>query len=69
MADSGGALILMFGLLVFLLLVVGISYWLFKSRGSGEGMDSAMEELRRQYAQGDIDDTEFESRREKLRQY
>ena len=59
----------MFGLLVFLLFVVGTSYWLFKNRGSGEETDPAMEELRRQYARGDIDDEEFKSRREALREY
>lgn len=68
MAGSEAALILMFGLLVFLLVMAGIMYWLFKTGRSNKETDSAMEELRRRYAQGDIDDEEFASRREKLRQ-
>ena len=69
MADAGATLIPMFGPLVFLLVVAGIIYWLFKDGRSNEETDAAMEELRRQYAEGEIDDEEFNSRREKLRQY
>ena len=58
----------MLGPLVFLFVVAGIIYWLFKDGRSSEETDAAMEELRRQYARGEIDDEEFDSRREKLRQ-
>lgn len=69
MADTGTTLIPMFGPLVFLLVVAGIIYWLFKAGHSNRETDAAIEELHRQYAQGEIDDEEFDTRREKLRQY
>ena len=58
----------MFGPLVFLLVVAGIIYWHFKAGQTNEEPDAAMDEVRRQYARGEIDDEEFHSRREKIRQ-
>ena len=63
MADAGTTLIPMFGPLVFLLVVAGIIYLLFKDGRSNEETDAAMEELRRQYARGEIDVEEFDTRR------
>ena len=59
----------MLGPLVFLVVMAGIIYWLFKDGRSNGETDAAMEELRRQYARGEIDDEEFDTRREELRQY
>ena len=52
--------------LLVLLLVIGGAYWLIKRKGSSEGTDPALEELRTQYARGDIDEEEFERRRDRL---
>lgn len=59
----------MLGPLIFLLVVAGIVYWLFKASRSNEEPDATMEELRRQYARGEIDDEEFDFRRKKLRHH
>ena len=55
-------------MVVFLLVLVGIGYFLYKSV-TGEVLndkDSALEELRIAYARGDISQDEFQERRELL---
>ena len=52
--------------LLVLLLLIGGAYWLIKRMGSSEGTDHVLEELRTQYARGDIDEEEFKRRRERL---
>ena len=52
-------------MLVPVVLIVAIAYLLYRA-GSGQGGDSAIEELRRAYARGDISDEEFERRRNRL---
>ena len=71
MADGrrGSNADMMLGPLVFLVVMASIIYWLFKAGRSNEETDAAMEELRQQYARGEIDDEELDFRREKLRQY
>ena len=59
----------MLGPLVFHPVVAGIMYWLFKAGRPNEETNAAMEELRRQYARGEIDVEEFDTWRQKLRQY
>ncbi|WP_158055264.1 SHOCT domain-containing protein [Halorussus halophilus] len=55
------------GPLLFLLVLVGGGYLLFKGvRSDISGNDPAIEELRTAYARGDISDEEFEERRERL---
>jgi putative membrane protein len=53
--------------LLFLAVVVGVGYLGYRALTSaGETTDPAIEELRSAYARGDIDDEEFERRRERL---
>jgi putative membrane protein len=53
--------------LLFLALLVGAGYLGYKAlRSSGGSTDPAMEELRTAYARGELDDDEFERRRERL---
>jgi putative membrane protein len=53
--------------LLFLALLVGAVYLGYKAlTSSGGSTDPAMEELRSAYARGELDDEEFERRREKL---
>lgn len=57
-------------LLVWLVVLVGIGYVLYRGflggPGAPTGSDPALEELRVAYARGDISDEEFERRHEKL---
>ncbi|WP_123538584.1 SHOCT domain-containing protein [Halosimplex salinum] len=69
---SGGAMGWLFvvgaGLqLLFLALLVGLGYLGYKAMTSTSGStDPALEELRSAYARGELDDEEFERRRERL---
>jgi putative membrane protein len=59
-----------FGFLLVVLLVGTVGYFVLKSTRSGTDAgtkaDQALETLRRRYANGDIDDEEFQTRRERL---
>ena len=60
-----------FGFLLVLLLVGTVGYLVFKSTRSGTdasetSADKALETLRRRYANGEIDDEEFQMRKERL---
>ncbi|MEF8825945.1 MAG: SHOCT domain-containing protein [Halapricum sp.] len=60
-----------FGFLLILLLVGTVGYLVFKSTRSGTDTaetkaDQALETLRRRYANGEIDDEEFQARKERL---
>lgn len=59
--------LLMWG--VFLLIVLGGGYLLFKAVRSQDGRrtDEALEELRLAYARGEISEEEFDQRRKRLR--
>ncbi|RXK51134.1 SHOCT domain-containing protein [Halorientalis pallida] len=53
--------------LLFLLVIVGAVYLLYRSlSGSGDEADRALEELRLAYARGELSDDEYERRRETL---
>ncbi|WP_435362939.1 SHOCT domain-containing protein [Haloarchaeobius sp. DYHT-AS-18] len=54
------------GRLLVLAVVIGGGYLLVKSLGGGQPSDSALDELRRAYARGDLTDEEFDRRRERL---
>ncbi|WP_439028640.1 SHOCT domain-containing protein [Haloarchaeobius sp. DT45] len=55
------------GRLLVLAVVLGGGYLLLKSLGGGQHRgDSALDELRRAYARGDLTDEEFERRRDRL---
>jgi len=63
----GGGLPFVGGALGVLGLVGGLLYWALHRRdASSRADDSAMETLQRRYARGDIDDEEFQRRRERL---
>jgi putative membrane protein len=50
-----------------LLVVLGVGYLVYRAlTESGAGTDAAMDELRLAYARGDIDDEEYERRRQTL---
>ncbi|MFD1514384.1 SHOCT domain-containing protein [Halomarina rubra] len=52
---------------LFLLLVLGGSYFVVRRLfGQTESEDSALEELRRAYARGDLSDEEYETRKDRL---
>lgn len=57
-------------MLVWLVVLVGIGYLLYRGLVGGVGSsltgDRALEELRVAYARGDLSDEEFEERRDKL---
>jgi putative membrane protein len=53
------------GQLLMVALVVGLGYLVYRAV-TGQQTDTAMEELRVAFARGDIDDEEFERRRETL---
>ena len=60
-----------FGFLLILLLVGTVGYLVLKSTRSGNDAsetraDRALETLRRRYANGEIDDEEFQTRKERL---
>lgn len=60
-----------FGFLLVLLLVGAVGYLVLKSTRSGTDAaetkaDQALETLRRRYANGEIDDEEFQTRKERL---
>jgi len=52
--------------LLFLLVVVGGAYLLFRAVAGDDGRDPAIEELRSAYARGDLSEEEYERRREAL---
>ena len=52
--------------LLFLLVVVGLGYALYRGIEDADTSDQARSELRAAYARGDIDDEEFRRRREVL---
>jgi putative membrane protein len=55
------------GRVLTLLVVVGVGYLIYRAlTESDDGTDEAMAELRLAYARGDIDDEEYERRRETL---
>jgi uncharacterized membrane protein len=63
----GGGLPFIGGALGMLGIVGGLLYWaLGRSDESPENHDSAMDTLQRRYARGEIDDEEFERRRDRL---
>lgn len=53
--------------LAMLVLVVVLIIWLIRNMSAGQQRDSAMEELRRRYASGAIDQEEFRTRKADLR--
>lgn len=53
--------------LAMLVLVVVLIIWLVRNMAAGQQRDSAMEELRRRYASGAIDQEEFRTRKAELR--
>lgn len=57
-------------MLLFLAVLVGIGYFLYRSltQGALSTNDRALEELRIAYARGDLSQEEFEERRESLEQ-
>ena len=57
-------------MLLFLLVLVGIGYFLYRflTQGALSTNDRALEELRVAYARGDLSQEEFEERRESLEQ-
>jgi len=71
---AGGTIFGIVGQLGFLLLLVGGGYLLYRALTDGGNTnslgppDTAMEELRRAYARGEISDEEFETRRNRLQQ-
>ncbi len=54
--------------LAVLAALVGAAYLAYRHLGDSQGGDTAIEELRRAYARGDLTDDEFERRRERLRE-
>lgn len=53
--------------LLFLALIIGAGYLVFRAiTGADSDSDRALEELRLAYARGDLDDEEYEQRREAL---
>jgi putative membrane protein len=56
------------GRLLTLAVLVGLGYLGYRALTRDGGRDPALEELRSAYARGDIDDDEFERRRERLRE-
>ncbi|KOX92845.1 hypothetical protein AMS69_10340 [Haloarcula rubripromontorii] len=54
---------------LFLAVLVGVGYLLFRAvtGAASGGRDEAIAELRRAYASGELDDEEFERRRERLK--
>jgi len=52
--------------LVFLLILLGGGYLVFRRSETQTSRNPAMEELRTVYARGDLTDEEFEARRERL---
>lgn len=52
--------------LLFLLVVVGGGYLLYRGLTDDDGSDPAMEELRSAYARGELSDDEYEQRRDAL---
>ncbi|WP_265109962.1 SHOCT domain-containing protein [Halosolutus halophilus] len=53
--------------LVFLLVILGIGYLLYRAiQEPGDESDAAIEELRTAYARGDLSEEEYENRRERL---
>ena len=72
-AGPGGGFSPLWGLgmmLLFLVVLVGIGYFLYRSltQGALSTNDRALEELRIAYARGDLSQEEFEERRESLEQ-
>ncbi|WP_396611406.1 SHOCT domain-containing protein [Haloferax sp. S1W] len=53
------------GQLLVLVVLVGVGVLAYRAL-TGGGSDDALDELRRAYARGDIDDEEFDRRRERL---
>jgi putative membrane protein len=71
MWDGGGAtgwfpLVGLVMQLLFLLVVVGGAYLLFRAVAGDDGTDPAIEELRSAYARGDLNEEEYKRRREAL---
>lgn len=67
-ADGTGAMGVWSWLMPLIALVIlGAGGYLLYGALSGSRTDPALEELRSAYARGDIDDEEFENRRERLR--
>ncbi|MFW5955974.1 MAG: SHOCT domain-containing protein [Halorhabdus sp.] len=52
--------------LLFLLVIVGLGYALYRGITDGDTTDQALTKLRAAYARGDIDDDEFRRRRKVL---
>lgn len=64
-----GAWLLLLLMIVPFLVLAGAGYVIYRSAvvSSSQQTDSAIDELRRAYARGDLTDEEFDHRREKLR--
>jgi putative membrane protein len=56
------------GRLLTLAVLAGLGYLGYRALTRDRGRDPALEELRSAYARGDIDDDEFERRRDRLRE-
>ncbi|WP_435346700.1 SHOCT domain-containing protein [Haloarchaeobius sp. HRN-SO-5] len=64
---GGWMLVVVVTQFLFLAVLVGAGYLLYRAAtGSDGGDERALEELRLAYARGDLSDEEFESRRERL---
>lgn len=54
--------------IALLVLIIVTIIWLLRNMSPAQRHDSAMEELRRRYAAGDVDEDEFRSRKAALRE-
>ncbi|WP_254532083.1 SHOCT domain-containing protein [Natrinema gelatinilyticum] len=52
--------------LLFVAVIVGAGYFLYRALAGGDDTDRALEELRRAYARGDLSHDEYEQRRNAL---
>jgi putative membrane protein len=54
--------------IALLVLIIVTIIWLLRNMSPAQRHDAAMEELRRRYAAGDVDEDEFRNRRAALRE-
>lgn len=62
----GGWFLVVVSQLLFLAVLVGLGYLVYRALTGGNGADPALEELRSAYARGELSDEEYERRRERL---